>query len=125
MSRVLVIDNGAWEFKWGWNDAAQPKSTPNCIVKRKGGKNQLKRRLVVGEETRELKESGTVYRRPFERGHVVDWGLEQRLWESEKLPVRGSSVLVTVPPLQVSEGFSCQTMAAAAAQKFFFFRFLL
>lgn len=100
MSRVLVIDNGAWECKWGWSDTSEPRSVPNCSVKTKASKTQLKRRLLIGEETRAVRESGTVFRRPFERGFVVDWGQEQRIWDSEQMPIRDSSVLVTVAPCQ-------------------------
>lgn len=97
---VVVVDNGAWEIKWGMNSDAAPRSTPNCVVKEKAAKGQQKKRLLVGDETREAREAGTVYRRPCERGCVADWSLEKRLWDAAGLSgrVRGATVLVTVPP---------------------------
>ena len=97
---VLVVDNGAWEFKWGWSGDAVPRSTPNCLVKEKAGKGQAKKRVLVGEATREAREAGTVYRRPCERGCVVDWSLEKRLWDAAGLSAEaeGAALLVTVPP---------------------------
>ncbi len=103
MSRVLVVDNGAWEFKWGWSDEADsgavPRCTPNCSVKTKATKSAPKRRLLLGHETSQLRESGTVFRRPCERGFVCDWGAQLRLWDSAQLPLSSSSsVLLLVPP---------------------------
>jgi actin-related protein 6 len=97
---VLVVDNGAWEFRWGWSGDAEPRSTPNCLVKEKAAKGAAKKRVLVGEDTREAREAGTVYRRPCERGCVVDWSLEKRLWDAAGLSaqVDGASLLVTVPP---------------------------
>lgn len=78
-SSVLVIDNGAWELKAGLASMRSPAlAWPNCTVKRTTGGVK---RLLVGDETREAREAATVYRRAHERGYVVDWTTQKRVWD--------------------------------------------
>lgn len=75
-----MIDNGAWELKVGYASLSEPLvSVPNCVTKI--GKGATKKRLLVADESIEVREAATVYRRPFERGYLVDWGMEKKIWD--------------------------------------------
>ena len=81
---VVIIDNGAWEIKAGplVGEGGRPtRRVPNCAVK--GGRGPQRGQTRVGRQTLDAREAGTVYRRPCERGCVVDWGLQERVWLSE------------------------------------------
>lgn len=103
---VLVIDNGAWELKAGMAEAKEPQLVmPNCVIK--SNKRGVKQ-LLVGDQTSEVREAATVYRRAFDRGYLTDWGLERKVWDRMLSPdglrvatdSRRVDLVCTVPPAQ-------------------------
>jgi actin-related protein 6 len=50
---------------------------PNSIAR-----SRTEKKVFVGDEVGECKDfSGVVYRRPFERGMLVDWDAERTIWD--------------------------------------------
>eukprot|EP00877_Chromochloris_zofingiensis_P007352 jgi/Chrzof1/2870/Cz12g02080.t1 len=74
---IIVIDNGAGNVKLGFGGKDVPQLVfPNCTAKPKGD-----RQVYVGDMMLNCKDimSMTV-RRPFDRGFLVNWGLERDIW---------------------------------------------
>ena len=92
--RTLVLDNGAYTMKAGF---AQPKPDatrdchiiPNCIARDHEGKIFIAGQLESCKDFREM-----AYRRPVEKGYLVNWDAEMEIWkhsffnEGAKLQVR-------------------------------------
>ncbi|RYP10937.1 hypothetical protein DL764_000373 [Monosporascus ibericus] len=81
-SRTLVLDNGADTIKAGFvSDAAaadQPRIIPNCIARDRD------RKIYVGSELERCKDFGEiVFRRPVEKGFIVNWEAQKEIWERE------------------------------------------
>ncbi|RYP26372.1 hypothetical protein DL768_011740 [Monosporascus sp. mg162] len=81
-SRTLVLDNGADTIKAGFvsDDAAadQPRIIPNCIARDRD------RKIYVGSELERCKDFGEmVFRRPVEKGFIVNWEAQKEIWERE------------------------------------------
>jgi actin-related protein 6 len=80
-SKTLVLDNGAYTIKAGFvtDDATeQPRIIPNCIARDAG------RQIYVGSELDRCKDFGEMaFRRPVEKGFVVNWEAEKEIWERE------------------------------------------
>lgn len=77
MNPVVVIDNGSCCCRVGIGGDDAPRGVfQNAIAKFKGDN-----RVFVG---REIDESRVInrmlLRRPFDRGYIVNWGLEQSIW---------------------------------------------
>lgn len=77
MNPVVVIDNGSCCCRVGIGGEDAPRGVfQNAIAKFKGDS-----RVFVG---REIDESRVInrmlLRRPFDRGYIVNWGLEQSIW---------------------------------------------
>ena len=86
-SKTLVIDNGAYTLKAGLvpSGAASDLSydscavIPNCIAR-----SARDKRTYVGSELGECKDFGELaFRRPVERGFIVNWEAEKAVWEHE------------------------------------------
>ncbi|WVR04653.1 actin-like protein ARP6 [Kwoniella sp. DSM 27419] len=75
---ILVLDNGAYDIKAGivgvdW----EPKVFPNSIAR-----SRTEKKVYVSDEINECHDlSGIVYRRPFERGMLVNWDAEKIIWD--------------------------------------------
>ncbi|KAH8201462.1 hypothetical protein TruAng_004386 [Truncatella angustata] len=80
-SKTLVLDNGAYTIKAGYvtDDAIDdPRVIPNCIA-RDGD-----RKVYVGSELERCKDFGEIaFRRPVEKGFVVNWEAQSAIWERE------------------------------------------
>ncbi|RYP62190.1 hypothetical protein DL769_007431 [Monosporascus sp. CRB-8-3] len=83
-SRTLVLDNGADTIKAGFvsDDATtttdQPRIIPNCIARDRD------RKIYVGSELERCKDFGEiVFRRPVEKGFIVNWEAQKEIWERE------------------------------------------
>jgi actin-related protein 6 len=95
-SRTLVVDNGAYTIKAGFSTPNPDPQTdchiiPNCLARSRDKK------IYIGAQIAECKDFGEMtFRRPVEKGYVVNWEAEKEVWESwmgEKdstLQVRGS-----------------------------------
>ncbi|KAI1637801.1 Actin/actin-like protein [Biscogniauxia mediterranea] len=82
LSRTLVLDNGAYTIKAGFvtgSDADnKPRVIPNCIARDRD------RKTYVGSELEACKDfSEAAFRRPVEKGFVVNWEAEKEIWERE------------------------------------------
>ncbi|KAH9820920.1 actin-related protein 6-like [Teratosphaeria destructans] len=87
-ARTLVLDNGAHSLKAGFATHASPilpadlpaecRVVPNCIAK-----SDRDRRSYVGAElSEECEDYGELkYRRPVEKGYIVNWESEKAIWE--------------------------------------------
>ncbi|KAI1152854.1 actin-domain-containing protein [Nemania diffusa] len=84
-TRTLVLDNGAHTIKAGYvaaDDVAPeaPRVIPNCIARDRDGK------LYVASELSQCADySEAVFRRPVEKGFVVNWEAQKEIWEREFL----------------------------------------
>ncbi|KIR35961.1 actin-like protein ARP6 [Cryptococcus deuterogattii MMRL2647] len=75
---VLIIDNGAYEIKAGISGVDwEPRVSPNSIAR-----SRTEKKVYVGDEIDNCKDfSGIVYRRPFEKGMLVNWDAERIIWD--------------------------------------------
>lgn len=84
--RTLVLDNGAFTIKAGFagtddgssNDNA-PSVIPNCIAR------DRQRRTYIGSDvTARCRDFGeAVFRRPVEKGYIVNWEAQRAVWAHE------------------------------------------
>ncbi|KAK3203079.1 hypothetical protein GRF29_112g116901, partial [Pseudopithomyces chartarum] len=85
-SQTLVIDNGAYTLKAGLvpkgaTDLTYDNCTviPNCIAR-----SARDKRTYVASELAECKDFGELaFRRPVEKGFIVNWEAEKAIWEHE------------------------------------------
>lgn len=83
---TLVLDNGAYTIKAGIvrNNPEGPSYDdcsviPNCIAR-----STRDKRTYVGSELDDCKDFGELaFRRPVERGFIVNWEAEKAIWEHE------------------------------------------
>lgn len=97
-SRTIVLDNGAHTIKAGFSspsDAAEPNPQLDChIVANCIARSQRDKRTYIGPELLdECWDFGELaFRRPVERGFVVNWESEKAIWErcllDERSPLR-------------------------------------
>lgn len=82
-SRTLVLDNGAYTIKAGFSsplieEPASPRLIPNCIAR------DREKKIYVGSQLSTCKDfSEIVFRRPVEKGYLVNWEAEKEIWEHE------------------------------------------
>ncbi|CAI5463770.1 unnamed protein product [Closterium sp. Yama58-4] len=77
-SRVVVLDNGGATCKIGFGGEAEPvKVIPNFVAKAKGLKRPFVADLV--DTCPDIKGLGVL--RPVDRGYVVNWDLQQTIWD--------------------------------------------
>ena len=84
VKQTLVLDNGASTIKAGFatSDSADesPRVVPNCIAR------DRQRKTYVASELERCKDFGEmVFRRPVEKGHIVNWEAQKEIWEREFL----------------------------------------
>lgn len=80
-ARTLVIDNGAHTLKAGFVTADgidEPRVIPNCIAR------DRTRKTYVASGVAKCTDFGEVaYRRPVEKGYVVNWEAQKEVWDHE------------------------------------------
>ncbi|GAB0090262.1 Actin-related protein 6 [Sergentomyia squamirostris] len=75
---TLILDNGAYTAKIGFSKSSQPKIIPNCIMKAKSER----RRFFTGNQINECRDvSGLYYILCFQRGYLVNWDVQKRVWD--------------------------------------------
>lgn len=80
--KTLVIDNGAYTMKAGFStpDSATPAPhvIPNCMAR------DREKKVYIGSQLDNCKDFGEiVFRRPVEKGYLVNWEAEKEIWEHE------------------------------------------
>jgi actin-related protein 6 len=78
MPKTLIIDNGSYEIKVGTSNTPI-ESLPRV-------QNSISRtrdkRLLIGNQVNTVNDiSGMIFKRPFEKGHLISWETEKLLWE--------------------------------------------
>ena len=83
-SKTLVVDNGAYSIKAGFAGIDIPVSAeashviPNCLARDRN------RKVYIGSELHKCKDYGEMqFRRPVEKGYLVNWEAEREIWEHE------------------------------------------
>jgi len=75
-NRILVLDNGGYTCKVGWSTDANPRSIANYAVRPKRDT-----KIYVADEVDEVTDtSGMYFRRPMEKGVVLNWDLQSQIW---------------------------------------------
>lgn len=79
--QTLVVDNGAFTIKAGFvNSEPQLEDcliVPNCLARDRG------KRVWVGSQLDKCQDFGEIaFRRPVEKGYLVNWEAERAIWNS-------------------------------------------
>jgi len=79
-SQTLVLDNGAYTIKAGFAtpspDASQCLSIPNCVARSRD------KRVWIASQVHECRDFAEMaFRRPVEKGYIVNWEGEKAIWE--------------------------------------------
>ncbi|KAI5782690.1 actin family [Geopyxis carbonaria] len=80
--RTLIIDNGSYTIKAGFAkpDASYDDCTvvPNCLARPRDSR----RGVLVGAQLDSCKDfGGMAFRRPVEKGYLVNWEAEKEIWD--------------------------------------------
>ena len=79
--QTLVVDNGAFTIKAGFVKSepqlADCLVVPNCLAR------DRERRVWVGSQLDKCRDFGEIaFRRPVEKGYLVNWEAEKAIWNS-------------------------------------------
>lgn len=111
--QTLVLDNGAYTLKAGLiSPTTSPPSAsschtiPNCIAR-----STRDKRSYVGSELESCADFGELaFRRPVERGFIVNWEAQKAVWEHEFVDA-GAPLRVGMRPVWVGVGGAGLTSA--------------
>jgi actin-related protein 6 len=91
---TLVVDNGGYTIKAGLLAASAEPSyedcrvSPNCIAR-----STRDKRTYISSELDSCKDFGELaFRRPVEKGFIVNWESEKAIWEHEFIAGEGLRV---------------------------------
>ena len=80
-STTLVLDNGGDTIKAGFvtgDKTGGPRTIPNCLAR------DRHRKTYVGSELEKCKDFGEIaFRRPVEKGFIVNWETQKEIWDRE------------------------------------------
>jgi actin-related protein 6 len=104
-STTLVLDNGGYTLKAGFVHGTQadehPRVIPNCIARDRD------RKIYVGSDLDACRDFGEIqFRRPCEKGFIVNWEAQKEVWDREffddkapsKCDAAETRLLLTEPP---------------------------
>ncbi|KAI8976537.1 actin family [Pilobolus umbonatus] len=75
--KTVLLDNGASTMKVGFSSSSEPKVIPNAVLR--GRKDK---RHYIGDQIETCQDfSSLFYRLPFEKGLLVQWGIERDIWD--------------------------------------------
>ena len=81
-ANTLVLDNGAYSIKAGIVttdvETPVPEIIPNCIARDRDKKTYVGSQLSSCKDFSEI-----AFRRPVEKGYLVNWEVEKEIWEHE------------------------------------------
>jgi actin-related protein 6 len=80
--RIIVIDNGGGSCKVGFAGEVAPRIIPNVVARTKGTSVNPKGQVYIGDQIDNECESysSLVYKRPMEKGYVVDCETQIAIW---------------------------------------------
>ncbi|KAL2265962.1 hypothetical protein VTJ83DRAFT_5314 [Remersonia thermophila] len=82
-STTLVLDNGADTIKAGFVTADKtdtPRIIPNCLAR------DRHKKIYVASELDKCRDFGEIaFRRPVEKGYIVNWEAQKEIWDREFL----------------------------------------
>ena len=79
---TLVIDNGAFTMKAGFATTS-PDLDKDCHVIQNCIARGRDKRVWVGAQLDNCKDFGEMaFRRPVEKGHLVNWEVEKEIWDN-------------------------------------------
>ena len=94
-NKTFVLDNGAYTMKAGWAvDSSSSEETlspcasiPNTIVKTRDN------RILIGGQlsTHVTDWNEATFRRPVEKGYIVNWEAEKEIWEQSFFEEKGAA----------------------------------
>ena len=77
-SLTFVLDNGSYTAKAGLSVGRTPHVIPNCLTKAKSER----RKTFVGNQVDDCRDlSGLYYIYPHEKGYLVNWDIEKKVWD--------------------------------------------
>ncbi|KAF7273592.1 hypothetical protein GWI33_013700 [Rhynchophorus ferrugineus] len=96
--KALIVDNGAYTIKAGYNKDEEPHVIPNCIMKAKSER----KRLFIGKQIDECRDcSGLYFLLPCERGYITRWEVQKPVWDhlfsKDVCPVDDHPTVITQP----------------------------
>jgi actin-related protein 6 len=78
---TLVLDNGAWTLKAGLvsgGSIPEPRVIQNCIARDRSKK------IYVASELDKCRDFSEIqFRRPVEKGYLVNWEAQKEIWDQE------------------------------------------
>ena len=91
--RSLIIDNGAYTLKTGF--ATSTPSLEDCLIVSNCLAKDRGKRVWVGGQVSKCQDFGEIsFRRPVEKGFLVNWEAEKAIWDNVFLD-RSSVVAVS------------------------------
>lgn len=86
-NKTLILDNGAHSIKAGYShlNATSPPSLDDCrVIPNTIARSQRDKLTYIGSEVDECLDFGELaFKRPVEKGFVVNWESEKAIWENE------------------------------------------
>lgn len=93
---TLILDNGAYTIKAGLAGHASPSPSSCAAVPNAIAHSARDRRTYIGSQLDECEDFGELsFKRPVQKGYVVRWEEERRVWEREFLDA-GAGIRVGV-----------------------------
>ena len=81
--KTLVLDNGAYTIKASLVDPLA-ETEPKCHVVQNCMARSRDKNLFVGSQLQKCKDFGEMmFRRPVEKGYLVNWEAEKEIWDHE------------------------------------------
>ena len=85
--KTLIVDNGAFTIKAGFSTPSPSLDDchiiPNCLARERD------RKVWVGAEVYGCRDFGEMtFRRPVEKGYLVNWEAEKAIWDSTFLDAK-------------------------------------
>ena len=79
-AKTLVVDNGAYTIKAGYA-SANPQAEDCCVISNSLARERDKR-IYVASEISSCQDFGEMaFRRPVEKGYIVNWEAEKAIWD--------------------------------------------
>jgi actin-related protein 6 len=83
-AQTLVLDNGAYTIKAGFSSPSTEVTSESCHIIPNCMARDRERKVYVGSELEKCKDFGDIaFRRPVEKGYIVNWEAEKEIWEHE------------------------------------------